>query len=348
MPAPSRHRVGRLLDELRFLAFLAPREAVQALGRRLPLDQLRDRLPRFVSERLRMGLYPARVTDPLRVVCAREHPAWGTPPRLDPGLPIRFAGETRPRASVLIVTYGNLDLTRLCLASVQRAAAQKAASSFELIVVDNASTDGTPAYLDEVAASGLLPIRVVKNSRNVGFAAANNQAAALARGDVLVFLNNDTVVRAGWLDGLVQALDRDPSCGLVGPVTNSCGNEAQLGTHYSDLDGMERFASDHCGRHQGEREELRMLTLFCAAMPAELFRDLGGLDEGYGPGMFEDDDLGMAVQARGKRLMLLRDVFVHHYGGAAFSKLPPRQYLRLFYLNRRYFERKWRTRWQKR
>lgn len=347
MPAPSRHRIGRLLDELSFLAFLAPREAVQALGRRLPLDRVRDRLPRFVSERLRLGLYPARVTDPLRVVCAREYPPWGTPPALDPALPIRFAADAAPHASVLIVTYGNLDLTQLCLASVQRAAA-KAAVSFEIIVVDNASTDGTPAYLDEVAASGLLPIRVVKNSHNAGFAGANNQAARLARGKVLVFLNNDTVVRSGWLDGLVHVLEQDPSCGLVGPVTNSCGNEAQLGTVYSDLDGMERFASDYCRQHAGERDELRMLTLFCAAMPADLFRDLGGLDEGYGPGMFEDDDLGMAVQRRGKRLILARDVFVHHYGGAAFSKLPPRQYLRLFYLNRRYFERKWHTRWQKR
>lgn len=335
----------RLLDELAFLAFLAPREAVQALSRRLPLARLRDRLPRFVSERLRMGLYPARVTDPLRVVCARRHPAWGDPPELDPGLPIRF--DAPPRASVLIVTYGNLDLTRLCLASVQRAA-RNGALPFEVIVVDNASSDGTPGYLDEVARGGLLPIRVIKNSRNAGFAAANNQAAALARGDVLVFLNNDTVVRPGWLDGLVTALDRDPTCGLVGPVTNSCGNEAELGTSYSDLDAMERFASDYCLRHRGEQAELRMLTLFCAAMPAALFRRVGGLDEGYGAGMFEDDDLGMAVQRAGKRLVLLRDVFVHHYGGAAFSKLPPRQYLRLFYLNRRYFERKWQTRWQKR
>ena len=91
-----------------------------------------------------------------------------------------------------------------------------------------------------------------------------------------------------------------------------------------------------------------MLTLFCAAMPAALFRSLGGLDPGYGKGMFEDDDLAMAVRAAGKQLVLLRDVFVHHYGGAAFSRLPPRQYLRLFFMNRRYFERKWRTQWVKR
>jgi hypothetical protein len=56
----------------------------------------------------------------------------------------------------------------------------------------------------------------------------------------------------------------------------------------------------------------------------------------------------MAVRARGRKLILLRDVFVHHYGGAAFNRLPPREYLRLFWENRRYFEHKWRTTWIKR
>jgi len=342
-PGLGTRPLERALDELSYLAFLAPREAVQALSRRLPLDKLRDHLPAWISERLRLGLYPARITDPLAVVCARRHPAWGEPPDLEPGLRVQYDGP--PVASILIVTYGNLDLTRLCLASVQRSAGR---TPFEIIVVDNCSPDGTPSYLDAVVERGLLPLRVLKNRENRGFAAANNQAAALAAGDFLVFLNNDTVVRPGWLDQLVAALANDSRIGMVGPVTNSCGNEAQLGTPYADLTQMERFASDYCASHAGERAEPAMLTLFCAAMPAALFRRIGGLDERYGRGLFEDDDLGMAVAAAGKRLLLLRDVFVHHYGGAAFSRLPPRQYLRLFYMNRRYFERKWRTRWIKR
>jgi GT2 family glycosyltransferase len=344
MPPQNREPpMQRLVDEISFLAFLLPRQAVQTLSRRLPLAKLRDRLPRFIGERLRMGLYPARITDPLHVVCAREHKQWGDPPALDSARRVHY--DAPPRASILVVTYGNLDLTRLCLCSVQRSAG---ATPFEIIVVDNSSSDGTPQYLDEVERSGLLPLRVIKNRDNVGFAAANNQAAALACGDVLVFLNNDTVVRPGWLDAMVAALDADPSIGLLGPVTNSCGNEAQLGTRYADLSEMERFAAEYCAAHRGEQAELPMLTLFCAAMPRSLFDELGGLDTRYGAGMFEDDDLGMAVLRKGKRLVLLRDVFVHHYGGAAFSKLPAREYLRLFYMNRRYFERKWRTTWKKR
>jgi GT2 family glycosyltransferase len=332
-----------LREELEWLAFYLPRQAVQLAARVLPLATLRDHLPRVIGERLRFGLYPARVTDALEVTCARSYRPWGDPVELDDTLPIAPAP---PRVSILIVTYNNLDLTRLCLASLQRHAG---AVPFEIIVVDNASSDGTPAWLRATAARNLVPLTVELNGDNRGFAAGNNQAAARARGELLVFLNNDCVVTPGWLDTLVAHLDRDPALALLGPVTNSGGNaEAQLGTRYADLDGMLAFAGDYTRAHAGQVVDVSMLALFCAVMSREHFRAVGGLDEGYGRGLFEDDDLALAVKRRGGRVALARDVFVHHYGGAAFSRLPPSQYLRLWWENRRRFEKKWRVRWQKR
>ena len=267
----------------------------------------------------------------------------GQPVDLDPSRPVTYAAA--PSVSILIVTYGNLNLTRLCLRSLQECAGP---TPFEIIVVDNASSDETASYLQQVAASGLLPLRVVCNTQNRGFAAANNQAAQLATGETLILLNNDTVVLPGWIEGLTAALSANPSIGMVGPVTNSCGNEAQLGTPYPDLQQMASFAKAYTDSHVGMRTDPGMLTLFCAALPRKLWLELGGLDEGYGQGMFEDDDLAMAVRARGLQLQLVHDVYVHHYGGAAFNRLPPRHYLRLFWTNRRYFEKKWQTIWQKR
>jgi GT2 family glycosyltransferase len=331
-------------EELAWLRFYLPRQAVQWLARHLPLAALRDRLPRAVGERLRLGLYPARITDAQAVECAQTYAPWGEPADLDPARPVRFAAP--PRVSILVVTYNNLALTRLCLASLQRAAG---VVPLEVIVVDNASGDGTPAWLEATAARALLPMTVVANAHNAGFAAANNQAAARARGDILVFLNNDCVVVPGWLETLIAHLDRDPSLGLVGPVTNSGGNaEAQLGTRYADLDGMRRFADDYTRAHAGELIDVAMLPLFCAAMSRARFAAVGGLDERYGLGLFEDDDLAMAVRRAGFRVALARDVFVHHYGGASFSRLPPSAYLRLWWQNRRAYERKWRVRWDKR
>lgn len=253
---------------------------------------------------------------------------------MDPARPIRLTSP--PRASIIVVTHNNLELTRLCLASLQRA---KGSTPFELIVADNASTDGTVAYLDPLR--DLLPLRVSANASNLGFSAANNRAAAMAHGEILVFLNNDTVVVPGWLERLIAHLDRDSSIGLVGPVTNSCGNEAEIAAPYSELSGMALFAEEHTRAHAGECRDIPMLTLFCAAMPRALFEEIGGLDEGYGVGMFEDDDLSMRIRARGKRPVIAEDVFVHHYGGASFAKLPARKYLRIWWQNRRRFERTW-------
>ncbi len=334
---------SRVLEELQWLAFFIPRQGVQSLARRLPLDRLRDALPAVIGEKLRFGLYPARVTDANEVMCARSYADWGTPADLDPSLMVRY--DAPPRASVLLVTYGNLELTRLCLASLQRCAGPL---PFEVIVADNASTDGTAVWLRELEARALLPLRVIANADNRGYAAANNQAAQLARGDVLVLLNNDTVLTPGWLDRLVATLDGDRTIGLIGPATNSCGNEAEVGTRYSDLSAMQRFAAGYTAEHAGERIDLPMLTLFCAAIPTALYRRIGGLDEQFQVGMFEDDDLAMAVRREGARVVLARDIFVHHYGGASFSQLAQSRYLRIWWQNRRRFEKKWHVSWQKR
>ncbi len=83
-------------------------------------------------------------------------------------------------------------------------------------------------------------------------------------------------------------------------------------------------------------------------MQRALWDEVGGLDERYRVGMFEDDDLAMAVHRRGRKVTLARDVFVHHFGGAAFSRLAPARYLRIWWENRRRFEAKWRTTWARR
>lgn len=337
-----RRSAASALTELEWLAFYLPRQGVQTLARLLPLAKLRDRLPARLAGALRLGLYPARVAPASSVGCRRGQPAWGEPAELDPARPVPLAV---PRASVVMCTFGNLDLTRLCLASLQRSAGRV---PFEVVVVDNASTDGTLAWLETTAARGLLPLRVIANRANAGFARATNQAAAAARGEILVFLNNDTVVLPGWLDRLVEHLEHDPTIGLVGPATNSCGNAAEVGTPYADLDEMARFAAAYTAAHAGDLGELAMLTLFCAAMPRALFVAVGGLDERYGLGMFEDDDLSEAVRRAGRRVVVARDTFVHHYGSAALSRLGQRVYLRLWWWNRRQFEQKWGVAWRKR
>ena len=247
-----------------------------------------------------------------------------------------------PRASVVVVTYDNLAFTRMCLESLL---ANTEGPSYEVIVVDNASTDGTPEYLRELARHH-SHIRLVLNQRNLGFAPANNQALALARGSVLVLLNNDTIVPPGWLAGLVRHLD-DPAVGLIGPVTSYAGNEARIDITYRTYAELVQFATERALRHADELFDIPQLEMFCVAMRRDAYERIGTLDEQFAVGMFEDDDYSVRMRRAGYRVACAEGVFVHHFGQASFGKLTPSgEYGELFRTNRARFEKKWGELWQ--
>lgn len=250
--------------------------------------------------------------------------------------------ESFPLASVVVVTYDNLPLTRACLESVLT---RTAWPRFEVIVVDNGSSDGTPAYLEGLAAADPR-VQIILNGDNRGFAAANNQGLARARGEYLVLLNNDTVVVRGWLDGLIRHLAAHPEWGLVGPVTNWIGNEAQIPVGYTSLEEMPAWAARHCRQHDGQSFPIPVLAMFCVAMRRRVWERVGTLDERFGMGMFEDDDYAERVRQAGLAVMCVEDVFVHHEGKAAFKRMDEEAYRRLFETNRRAFEEKWGRPWQ--
>jgi GT2 family glycosyltransferase len=244
----------------------------------------------------------------------------------------------------VIVTHNNLLFSKLCLASLL-AYADSQEVGCELIVIDNGSRDGTSGFLRSLARK-VPEIRLVLNRQNRGFAVANNQGLAIATGSTLVLLNNDTIVSPAWLDRLIRHLD-DPAVGLVGPVTNRAGNEAQIEAQYRTFGEFVQFAGTRAESHAGRRFEIPMLTMFCLALKREAFERLGPLDERYELGMFEDDDYCFRARAAGYRIICAEDVFVHHYGGASFGELTASgEAAALFHSNRRRFEAKWGIRWK--
>jgi O-antigen biosynthesis protein len=242
-----------------------------------------------------------------------------------------------PSASVIVVTYNNLELTRACLESLQ---ALTDYEPVEVIVVDNASADGTPAFLREWAAQE-PDRRIILNDDNKGFAAANNQGLAIARGEFLVLLNNDTYVTPGWLRGLVRHLRRDPRIGLLGPVTNNIGNEAKIDIAYADMPAMQAASAAYTRRHLGELVPMRTVAFFCVAMPRSVYETVGPLDEAFGRGFFEDDDYCRRVEAAGLLVACADDVFVHHHLSASFNKLGRPERQQLFDQNKAQYEAKW-------
>lgn len=251
--------------------------------------------------------------------------------------------KAHPRASVVVVSYFNLDFTRRCLESVLR---NSVYPTFEIIVVDNGSTDGTPEYLREMEARHPADIRVILNDRNLGFARANNQGLALATGERLVLLNNDTVVPNGWLPKLLRHLER-PEVGLVNSVTNFSGNESKIPVPYgTDLDRMEEFAARYTREHEGQAFDIKVAAMYCVAFRRDVYETVGPLDEKFGMGMFEDDDYSHRIRLAGFRVICAEDAFVHHYGQASFKKLSAAEYQAIWDRNQRYYEEKWAVPWE--
>jgi GT2 family glycosyltransferase/SAM-dependent methyltransferase len=247
-----------------------------------------------------------------------------------------------PRASVVVVTYNNRELNRLCLGSLST---RTEWPNFEIVAVDNASSDGSVEELRE-AEKTLPNLRLIANEENRGFAAANNQGLAVASGEYLVLLNNDTVVTRGWLAALIRHLAAEPKLGLVGPSTNAVANEAKVEVAYEHIADLPAFAARFARENDGRIFAIPMLAMFCLAMKRKVFEQVGPLDERFGIGMFEDDDYNRRVREAGWEIRCARDAFVHHWQKASFRLLGEEKYLALFEENRKKYEEKWGEPWK--
>jgi GT2 family glycosyltransferase len=243
-----------------------------------------------------------------------------------------------PRVSVVVVTYNNLSFNRVCLESLLT---RTDWPNLELFFVDNASSDGTRPWLEEQRRTSPVPLTVIANPENRGFAAAANQGLSAATGDFLCLLNNDTVVTKGWLSSLVAHLQSDARLGLIGPSTNEIANEAKVPVGYQDLSQIDAWARDFTERNGGRRVTMPMLAMFCIALRRTVFGEIGALDERFGIGMFEDDDYCRRMRQAGYAIACARDSFVHHRGRASFSKLGEKRYLAIFRENERRYREKW-------
>ena len=163
-----------------------------------------------------------------------------------------------PACSVVILNYNGRQLLGECLRSVL---AQEY-SRFEVLVVDNGSSDGTRELLADTA--GKHPdMRTILFDENRGFPAAANQGIQAASGQQILLLNNDTIVTTGWLRRLLDAFDADPRIGLAGPSSNCVSGPQEVKTSYDDINQIDGFAWDWGRAHAGQFEDIDRLVGFC-------------------------------------------------------------------------------------
>ena len=232
-------------------------------------------------------------------------------PPATPFAPFSLPTSSTPRASIVIPVFGAFAHTLACLRAI---AAHPPAGAFEVIVVDDASPDDSLANLRAIDG-----IRVHARAANGGFIAACNDGASLARGDVLIFLNNDTVPQPGWLDALLDTFDTHPDAGLVGAKLLYPDGRLQEagGVVFADGSGWNygRFDDPDDCRYAYLRDA-DYVSGAAIAIPRVLFEKSGGFDTRYAPAYYEDTDLAFGVRATGPRVLLQPASVVVHDEGA--------------------------------
>lgn len=237
------------------------------------------------------------------------------------------------KTSIIILTYNNLDKTKDCIESIRKYTDK---DSYEIIVVDNNSTDDTKLFLEEQD-----DIKVIFNEVNMGFPKGCNIGIANSEEtyDILL-LNNDTIVTKNWLSNLKKCLYSDKKIGAVGSVSNNGANLQGVDFTYNDFDEMQNLALKNNISDVRKWEEKVCLIGYCLLIKREVMDKLKGLDEGYTPGYIEDNDLSLNIIKLGYRLMLCHDSFIHHYLGTSFRK-DEDKFNKIILKNRDYFEKKW-------
>ncbi|CAN5226747.1 glycosyltransferase [soil metagenome] len=286
-----------LRHQASFLRFRVLESA--ALFRR-GLHNLRTRGVRATWGITRSRLFPRRLQpNPLELY-----------PGFDPSQRLQLPRPEHPRASIIVPVHNQLAYTLRCLHAVARSGDR---SSFEVLVVDDASTDDSAARLP-----GVEGLRYVRAHTNLGFIGACNLAASRASGQFLVFLNNDTIAQPGWLDALLDTFESHPDTGLAGSklvypdgrlqeaggIVHADGQPANYGRFQDPLDPRFNFLrqADYCSGA-------------ALAISRQLFESLGGFDPYFAPAYFEDTDLAMRVREYGLRVRYQPASVVVHYEG---------------------------------
>jgi GT2 family glycosyltransferase len=223
-----------------------------------------------------------------------------------------------PVISVVVVTWNRRDLLQACLASLAR----QTHPSFEVVVVDNGSDDGSAAMVQDLALSFPAPLRLIANSSNLGFCAANNQGFAASQSELVALLNNDAEAEPGWLEALEAVIRLHDDIGMAASKILVWENPKYIDKcgHLIYPDGQNRGrGSGQLDQGQFDRVEEVLWPDGCAAMYRRaMLEDVGGFDEEFFA-YADDAELGLRGRIAGWRCFYAPGAVVRHHRGATLG-----------------------------
>lgn len=214
--------------------------------------------------------------------------------------------KNHPLVSIVILAYNKLDYTKLCIESIFKYTNHL---NYELIAVNNGSTDGTKEYFDS-----LPNVRALHLEENVGVSNGFNEGMKIAKGKYTACVCNDFIFTPRWLDNLLTCIESDESIGYVSPGASLISNYQQINGTYSNIEEMFQFAEKYNVSDPRKWEE-RIRLMPCVLMVrTELLKKIGYYDPAFYFGEFADDDISFRIRRAGYKLVFCKDTFTYHFG----------------------------------
>ncbi len=223
--------------------------------------------------------------------------------------------------SIIIPVFNQHEMTLECVTAIH-----ENTEDYEVIVVDNGSD---PPYEGDAT---------IRNETNLGFPIAVNQGIREAKGDVICLLNNDVIVTPGWADRLLKSLER---YAIVGPMTNYCAGIQSVGLPvYYDRDELNKQAMAFTKARAGRELEVNWIIGFLFMFKRSLYDEIGPFDESLWPCSGEEIDFAFRARAKGHKVGIMQDIYVHHEGSITFKALDE-DYNKIVERNNAHLAEKW-------
>lgn len=222
----------------------------------------------------------------------------------------------KPKVSIVVVNWNLLKYLKLCIKSIRQYTQYE---NYEIIVVDNESKDGSKEWL-----SKQKDLKIITNKDNLGWVKSVNQGLSQAKGEYLIFMNNDIEVTDGWITKMLTHYRQET--GIVVPTMNNISGLQN--THYDTYYPL-------------KHHEVRFVMGACVLLHRDVYNLIGGLDEIFGMGNSDDLDYCIRMTKMGLKIIIARDVFIFHHGSKSFANYKEGEYKKLLDKNLKILKDKW-------